>query len=55
MPFQLNTMNNVSLKCNWCGTIIKTNPIVVKTCCNNKPWVFCSNGCYQKWLAEWLK
>ncbi|WP_241208894.1 hypothetical protein [Saccharolobus islandicus] len=39
MPLQLNT-NTVTLKCSWCGTIIKENPIVVKTCCNNKPWVF---------------
>ncbi|PVU78716.1 hypothetical protein DDW12_00060 [Sulfolobus islandicus] len=54
MPLQLNT-NTVTLKCSWCGNIIKENPIVVKTCCNNKPWVFCSNRCYQQWLADWLR
>jgi len=45
MPFQLDTKVN-QLHCSWCEKIVRDNPIVVKTCCNNKPWVFCSKQCY---------
>ncbi|MDT7875995.1 MAG: TRASH domain-containing protein [Sulfolobaceae archaeon] len=54
MPFQLDVKVN-ALKCSWCGNIIRGEPIIVKTCCNNKPWVFCSRQCYNSWVKEWLK
>jgi endogenous inhibitor of DNA gyrase (YacG/DUF329 family) len=54
MPFQLETQV-AQARCNICGRIIKEKPIIVKTCCSNKPWVFCSDKCYRTWLSEWLK
>ncbi|MEM1626111.1 MAG: hypothetical protein QXV69_02335 [Sulfolobaceae archaeon] len=54
MPFQLETQA-VSLRCDVCGRLIKEKPLVVKTCCNNKPWTFCSDKCYRQWLSEWLR
>lgn len=54
MPFQLDTKVN-QLRCSWCGKLIKDNPIIVKTCCNNKPWVFCSKQCYNNWVREWMR
>ncbi len=54
MPFQLNTEVKFE-RCTWCGGVIKEKPIVVKTCCSNKPKVFCSQRCYEAWKREWLK
>ncbi|AWR99546.1 hypothetical protein DFR87_07435 [Metallosphaera hakonensis JCM 8857 = DSM 7519] len=54
MPLELNTTTK-ALRCDVCGGIIKTKPIVVKTCCNNKPWTFCSNRCYTTWMRDWLR
>lgn len=54
MPFQLETSIK-EIRCDWCKQIIKNKPIVVKTCCNNKPVIFCSNKCYTEWMREWLK
>nr|WP_230937984.1 TRASH domain-containing protein [Sulfolobus acidocaldarius] len=51
---QLNT-NITAVRCSWCGKVINNEPIVVKTCCNNKPWVFCSRQCYNMWVRDWLK
>ncbi|ABP96358.1 hypothetical protein HA72_2220 [Metallosphaera sedula] len=54
MPLELNTATR-SLRCDVCNAIIKTKPIVVKTCCNNRPWTFCSNRCYTIWMRDWLR
>ncbi|MFP3233270.1 MAG: TRASH domain-containing protein [Sulfolobaceae archaeon] len=54
MPMQLDVHTN-ALRCSWCGKFIHGEPITVKTCCNNKPWVFCSKQCYNMWVREWLK
>ncbi|MCY0859713.1 MAG: TRASH domain-containing protein [Sulfolobaceae archaeon] len=54
MPLNLNA-ETLQQRCSWCGKIIKGKPIVVKTCCNNKPWVFCSDSCYRQWHADWLR
>ncbi len=54
MPFQVESKFG-NYRCDWCGKIINTNPIVVKTCCNNKPWTFCSSQCYNQWMREWLR
>ena len=54
MPFFLGSEVN-ELRCSWCSKIIKEKPIVVKTCCSNKPKVFCSQRCYESWKREWLK
>jgi hypothetical protein len=54
MPLKLDTKIN-EIRCSWCKKIIRGNPIVVKTCCNNKPLVFCSNSCYMAWMRQWLR
>ncbi|MGC9153456.1 MAG: TRASH domain-containing protein [Vulcanisaeta sp.] len=54
MPFLLN-QGTTQLRCSNCGKIIIRQPIVVKTCCVNKPWVFCSEQCYDDFLRKWIK
>ncbi|MCI2415286.1 MAG: TRASH domain-containing protein [Candidatus Aramenus sp.] len=54
MPFQIKTGIG-GFRCDWCGKIVRENPIVVKTCCNNKPWTFCSRECYSQWTREWMR
>jgi hypothetical protein len=31
------------------------NPIVRKTCCVNKLYVFCSEACLRSWYRKWLR
>ena len=54
MPFQLSTRTS-ELRCSNCGRIITGDPIVVKTCCQNVPWVFCSKRCLQEFTARWAR
>ncbi|NON62206.1 hypothetical protein HLB03_05780 [Acidianus sp. DSM 29099] len=54
MPFKLDTETR-EIHCSWCKQVIRGKPIVVKTCCNNKPFIFCSSRCYNNWMREWLK
>ncbi len=54
MPFILNNVQG-QLRCSNCGRIIIGQPIVVKTCCVNKPWVFCSEECYNEFLRRWVR
>jgi hypothetical protein len=53
MPFELESDAGRE-KCDVCGKRAK-DPIVIKTCCVNKPVTFCSRRCYQVWKAKWLK
>jgi hypothetical protein len=53
MPFELEK-SVAGKKCDVCGKIAR-DPIVIKTCCVNKPVTFCSKKCYQVWKAKWLK
>ncbi|AFA38734.1 MAG: TRASH domain-containing protein [Pyrobaculum sp.] len=55
MPFELKITRTVDLRCSNCGKIITGEPIVVKTCCVNKPWVFCSRECYKQFVAKWTR
>lgn len=55
MPFEIRQNEKKLLRCSVCGKIIKERPIVIKTCCVNKPWYFCSNICYHKWRVIWLR
>ncbi|MDT7899600.1 MAG: TRASH domain-containing protein [Sulfolobales archaeon] len=54
MPFVLDSEERFE-RCDWCGSVIKGKPIVVKTCCSNKPRAFCSQRCYDSWKREWLR
>ncbi|MUN28320.1 TRASH domain-containing protein [Sulfolobus metallicus DSM 6482 = JCM 9184] len=54
MPLKIE-YDTTSIKCDWCKQVIKGKPLTVKTCCNNKPWVFCSERCYRQWMTEWLR
>ncbi|OWJ54456.1 hypothetical protein [Pyrodictium delaneyi] len=53
MPFQLSTDRRV-YRCTVCGRIT-TKPILYKTCCMNRPVVFCSKVCAEKWIREWMR
>ncbi|WP_202318901.1 hypothetical protein [Archaeoglobus neptunius] len=53
MPFELER-SAARLRCDVCGKIAK-DPIVVKTCCVDKPVTFCGRKCYQKWKAGWMR
>ena len=55
MPFELKITRTVDLRCSNCGKIITGEPIVVKTCCVNKPWVFCPRECYKQFVAKWTR
>ncbi|ARM75787.1 hypothetical protein [Acidianus manzaensis] len=54
MPLEIDA-SNTAIRCDMCHQIIREKPLVVKTCCNNKPMTFCSSKCYQEWMREWLK
>lgn len=54
MPFLLNTETG-QVRCTYCGRVISGQPIVVKTYCINRPWVFCSEECYNRFLRQWLR
>lgn len=41
-------------RCEVCGRLT-SNPIFYKTCCTNKPAVFCSEACARKWIATWMR
>ncbi len=53
MPFELDA-TAAKQRCDICGAIVK-DPILIKTCCVNKPVTFCSRKCYQKWKSEWMR
>jgi len=55
MAFELKVVKTTELRCTNCGKIITGSPIVVKTCCVNKPWVFCSRECYKAFLTKWTR
>lgn len=55
MPFELKVQRTTELRCSNCGRVIAANPIVVKTCCVNKPWVFCSRECYRAFISKWTR
>lgn len=50
----MEVSNARALRCDVCGRIV-SEPMFVKTCCNNKPKAFCSRQCYAKWRSEWLR
>lgn len=54
MPFEVKGISGV-FRCEVCGKLITSNPLVYKTCCMNKPVVLCSKECLSKWIAEWGK
>lgn len=43
------------MRCIVCGKVIRGKPIVRKTCCVNKLYVFCSWKCMKLWTQQWLK
>jgi len=45
----------LALRCSTCGKLVTGKPIMVKTCCANKPWTFCSQNCYEIWKRNWIK
>lgn len=53
MPLEVKSSSGVH-RCVVCGKLT-TNPIFYKTCCMNKPVVFCSNHCVRKWIMEWMR
>ncbi|MEM1598059.1 MAG: TRASH domain-containing protein [Pyrobaculum sp.] len=55
MPFELKVAKVTELRCTNCGRIIQGAPIVVKTCCVNKPWVFCSRECQKQFTMKWTR
>ncbi len=55
MPYELKVQKVVENRCTNCGRVIRGNPIVVKTCCVNKPWVFCSRECYRQFVVSWTR
>lgn len=55
MPLELKLPKTTELRCSNCGRVITGTPISVKTCCVNKPWVFCSRECYRDFVAKWTK
>ncbi len=55
MPFELKIQRPAELRCTNCGRLVREGAIVVKTCCVNKPWVFCSRECYKQFVAKWTR
>ncbi|ABL89146.1 ribosomal protein L24, conjectural [Pyrobaculum islandicum DSM 4184] len=55
MPFELKVQRPAELRCSNCGKLVGAGAIVVKTCCVNKPWVFCSRECYRQFVAKWTR
>lgn len=55
MPFEIGkNVTNIN-RCFVCKKIV-TNPYaVIKTCCVNKPIIFCSKTCKNIWERSWLK
>ncbi len=55
MPFEIKKTTKNVQRCFICKKLI-TNPYsTVKTCCVNKPIVFCSKTCMKIWERTWLK
>ncbi|MFN3504673.1 MAG: TRASH domain-containing protein [Caldimicrobium sp.] len=55
MPLQIKEKRKKLHRCSWCGKIITTEPLTVKTCCVNKPWYFCGEVCYKQFVSKWTK
>ena len=54
MPFQLKADRRL-YRCAVCGRVVTGEPIMLRTCCMNRPVVFCSRACAEKWVREWLR
>ncbi len=54
MPFEVKEAKGRVYRCEVCGRLT-TNPILYKTCCMNKPVVFCSQACARKWISAWMR
>ena len=54
IPLEIKSKEGSVYRCIVCGKIV-TNPIFYKTCCMNKPVVFCSRICARRWISEWVK
>lgn len=54
MPLQVKGYTGSS-RCSVCGKAVPKPFLQLKTCCVNKPLVFCSKKCMQVWEARWLQ
>lgn len=54
MPFQVRGYS-ASMRCSVCGRIVAKPFLQIKTCCVNKPLIFCSKRCMQMWEMRWLR
>ncbi len=54
MPFEVKGRVGVK-RCVICGRIVGGDAIQFKTCCMNKPVVFCSRRCMSIWESRWLR
>ena len=54
MPYEVKGRVGV-YRCAICGKIIRDEAIQFKTCCMNKPVVFCSKRCMKIWESKWLR
>jgi endogenous inhibitor of DNA gyrase (YacG/DUF329 family) len=54
MPYKVEG-RSIILRCTICGKVIRDEGIQFKTCCMNKPMVFCSRRCMQTWETRWLR
>lgn len=55
MQLELTIKSFTQYRCDNCGKIIKGNPLGVKTCCVNKPKVFCSLLCLKQFTSQWVR
>ncbi len=54
MPFEVKGKARVA-RCAVCGRIVREEALQFKTCCMNKPVVFCSRKCMRVWESKWLR
>lgn len=54
MPLRIGGASSTQLRCDNCGRVIAGEPIMVKTCCVNRPWVFCSEQCMRQFTSKWM-
>lgn len=54
MPFEVKGRVRVA-RCMVCGRLVDEKAMQFKTCCMNKPVVFCSRRCMKRWESMWLR
>lgn len=54
MPLEIKSQTSGVHRCAVCGKVTR-DPIFYKTCCMNKPVIFCSKKCAKIWVSRWVR